>query len=82
MTHTRLPRALLVVVVTIALELALWELFVRRSYWRQFFLPVSLAVAFMGLGVLLRTLRSRNKGDRRDADRRQGARRHDRDDEA
>jgi hypothetical protein len=71
----RLLRALLVVLVTLAVELALWYYFVTRSYWRELFLPVAGIVALLGIVLLWRALRPRSPYDRRDHDRRRIIRR-------
>ena len=75
MLHNRLLRALLVVVVTAAVELVIWELFVTRSYWRELFLPVAALTALVGLFALWRAVRPRSLVDRRDGERRLGRRR-------
>jgi hypothetical protein len=71
----RLLRALLVVLVTLAVELALWYWFVARSYWRELFLPVAGVVALLGAIALWRALRPRSLFDRRYGDRRRSIRR-------
>lgn len=73
----RLLSALIVVVVTLAVELVLWELFVKRSYWRELFLPVAGITALIGAFALWRTMRPRTRLDRRDGDRRLRGRRQD-----
>jgi hypothetical protein len=75
--QSRLLRALLVVTVTVAVELVLWQLFVRRSYWRELFLPVAGGVALIAAFALWRVLRPRSREDRRDGDRRLAKRRDD-----
>lgn len=75
MLRHRLLRALLVVLVTLAVELTIWYWFVRRSYWRELFLPVAAAVALLGLAALLRAARTRTLVDRREHERRRGIRR-------
>ena len=75
MPRHRLLRALLVVLVTFAAELALWNYFVARSYWREFFLPVAGIVALLGVVLLWRAMRPRSPHDRRDRDRRRAIRR-------
>ena len=75
MLRNRLLRALLVVVVTIAVELVIWELFVTRSYWGELFRPVAGFAALLGAFAFWRALRPRSGLDRRDGDRRLGRRR-------
>ncbi|MHB1065775.1 MAG: hypothetical protein ACYC1Z_15020, partial [Georgenia sp.] len=74
MTPLRTGRILGIWLAALGAELLLWWFFVRSSYFRELFMPVTVMVAIAALAATARAVRRRERqrrgGERRSADRR------------
>lgn len=70
----RIGRILGIWLAALGAELLLWWFFVRNSYFRELFMPVTVMVVIVAFAATARSVR-RREGQRRGGERRSGERR-------
>jgi hypothetical protein len=74
MIPRRARRILGIWLAALTAELVLWWFFVRSSYFKELFMPITVMVVIAALAASAAVMRGR-RGERREGDRREGDRR-------
>lgn len=72
--RSRVSRLASIWIIVALIEVASWRLFLSKSFYRDFFMPIAIVVVIVGLAASWRTLMRRDR-DRRGGDRRADERR-------